>query len=192
MHELTIWRHPKPRAVEGLCVGQTDALVDRRKSKRLAHRIRAKARRDGAARSVVTSPLCRSADVGRWLARWGWRHRIDPRLGELDFGSWEGQRWDDIARREIDAWCDNFAAFEPGGGESTTALLARCAAFLRAPRDASIVVGHAGWISAALWWGKHPDRLPTADAWPAAVRYGETVRINPAECPAASASSPAG
>jgi alpha-ribazole phosphatase len=130
--------------------------------------------------------------VGRCLARWGWRHRIDPRLSELDFGSWQGRAWDGIERRDIDVWCENFATCEPGGGESTEALLMRCAAFITAPLDASIVVGHAGWISAALWLTRNHDRLPTADSWPPALRYGEAVRINPAECPAASASSQAG
>jgi alpha-ribazole phosphatase len=191
MHELTIWRHPKPRNVDGLCVGRMDVSVDRRKSKRLAHRVRAKARRDGAARIVITSQLSRSADVGRCLARWGWKHRIDRRLSELDFGSWQGRAWVDIERREIDLWCEKFVAYEPGGGESTTALLARCSAFLRAPLDASVIVCHAGWISAAIWLAKNHDSLPTAASWPAAVRYGEAVRINPGEYPTASASSQA-
>jgi alpha-ribazole phosphatase len=119
---------------------------------------------------VVTSPLRRAADVGRWLARWGWEHRIDARLSELDFGAWDGRRWDAIGPSAVDAWCAAFARHAPGGGETVDQLLQRCDAFLReAP---CCVVGHAGWISAALWMdaqGKDTD-VATAAQWPAAVR----------------------
>ncbi|WP_439112103.1 histidine phosphatase family protein, partial [Klebsiella variicola] len=71
----------------------TDLPVDRRKAKRLAHRIRAHARRHGLARVVVTSPRARAADVGRWLRRWGFRWQMDSGLAEMDFGAWDGRHW---------------------------------------------------------------------------------------------------
>ena len=105
MGGLNVWRHPKPEGVAGRCIGHTDVPVDRRKSKRLAHRIRAWARRHGAAHEVITSPLRRGADVGRWLARWGWRHRIDVRLIEVNFGRWDGQAWEAIGPTAVPcAW----------------------------------------------------------------------------------------
>ncbi|MEP7103048.1 MAG: histidine phosphatase family protein [Burkholderiales bacterium] len=191
MADLSVWRHPRPVAVEGLCIGRTDAPVDRRKSKRLAHRIRRWARRHGLARVVVTSPLRRGADVGRWLARWGWRHLVDKRLIELDFGAWDGEPWQEIPRVEIDAWCAAFEHRPPGGGETVASLLARCAAFI-ADAPAACIVGHAGWISAARWLSAAKGLSPQASSWPAAVDYGERVALTPAASPAASASSPAG
>ncbi len=192
MAGLSVWRHPRPRAAAGVCLGRRDVPVDRRKSKRLAHRIRAWARRRALPRTVVTSPLRRAADVGRWLARWGWRHRLDARLAELDVGAWDGQRWQDIPRAAIDAWCADFAAYRPGGGEPVAALLERCAAFLAEAAPTGIVVGHAGWISAALWLQRSGAAAPEAEAWPPAVRYGERVALTRAADPAASASSPGG
>jgi alpha-ribazole phosphatase len=179
MDTLTVWRHPKPRGVEGLCVGQLDVTVDRRKSKRLAHRIRAWSRRRGAPCVVLTSPSSRGADVGRWLSRWGWQHEIDERLLELDFGAWQGRAWPAIGREQIDAWCGNFAEYRPGGGESTAALLDRCRSFLAEARSARAVciVGHAGWISAALWLHRADDQPLDASSWPAAVRYGAMVEL---------------
>ena len=170
MAELTVWRHARPREVEGRCIGRTDVPVDRRKSKRLAHRIRTWARRHGAPRLVLTSPLQRGADVGRWLARWGWQHRLDARLLELDFGAWDGLDWAAIPVSRVDAWCADFAQHRPGGGESVAALLARCAAFIaEAPR--ACVVGHAGWISAALWLERSGAALPWAQTWPRPLGY---------------------
>ena len=176
MANLSVWRHPRPRAVEGLCIGRTDVPVDRRKSKRLAHRIRAWARRHGAPHVVITSPLRRGADAGRWLARWGWRHRLDARLLELDFGAWDGCRWDAIARAQIDAWCADFARYRPGGGEPVMALLDRCAAFI-AEAPGACIVGHAGWISAALWLGRSHRAPLEASTWPHAVGHGTRVQI---------------
>lgn len=174
-----VWRHPKPpaTAVAGRCIGRTDVGVDPRKAKRLAHRLRAWARRTGTPHVVITSPLRRGADVGRWLARWGWTHRIDARLSEMDFGAWDGQTWDAIGAAEVGAWCDDFAALRPGGGESVAALLDRCGAFLADQNDApgACIVGHAGWISAALWLQSDSADLPNAATWPGAVRYGVRV-----------------
>ena len=54
-------------------------------------------------------------------------HPSDPRLGELDFGSWEGVPWNDIAPRQLDAWAQQLAHYRPGGGENLHAMLQRVA-----------------------------------------------------------------
>jgi alpha-ribazole phosphatase len=161
---LYAWRHPRAIGAEGRCIGHTDLRVDARRAKRLAHRIRAEARRQGLPPIVLTSHLQRSLAVGRWLARWGWRHRVDPALAEMDFGCWDGCAWAAISRAEIDAWCADFLAYAPGGGESAAALLARVRAF--DPGPARIVVTHGGWLSAALWLAAHGERTPIAEEWP--------------------------
>lgn len=170
---LTVWRHPRPAAVVGRCIGRTEVPVDRRKAKRLAHRIRARARREGWPRVVVTSPLSRCADVGRWLACWGWQHRVDACLAELHFGDWDGKLWQDIAAADIEAWTLDFADHAPGGGESVRQLMARCRAFMAACGDGPMcVVGHAGWVNTARWVVAGRTEPGTAAEWPAALRYG--------------------
>ena len=177
---FAVWRHPLPQGVQGRCIGHTDVRVDQRKAKRLAHRMRRWARQHGAARAVITSGLERAACVGRMLARWGWRHRIDTRLNEMNFGDWDGLAWSLIGAGPVDAWCCDFAAHRPGAGESVAALLARCAAFLaEPPPDAAVcVVGHAGWISAAHWLQGGEVRAPSAAEWPAAVRYASLALLS--------------
>jgi alpha-ribazole phosphatase len=162
----------------GRCIGRTDLAVDPRRAKRLAHRIRALARREGLARVVWTSPLARARDVGRWLRRWGWRHRVDTRLCELDFGRWDGRPWQDIDRAEIDAWAADLALATPHGGESQAALQGRVRAFVGALEaeaaigGGTLVVGHAGWIIAL----RSLDTMLDAAAWPTPPRFGELVR----------------
>ena len=172
---LHAWRHPKTRATPGLCLGRTDVPVDPRKAKRLAHRIRTFARRNGLPRIVVTSPLSRCRDVGRWLARCGWRHEVDADLLELDFGSWDGRNWDSIPRHEVNAWCADFVDHAAGGGESVASLLQRVRRF--SPGHARLVVTHGGWLSAARWLATNETAPPDFTRWPPAPIYGERVSL---------------
>ncbi|NUZ06782.1 histidine phosphatase family protein [Piscinibacter koreensis] len=168
------WRHPRAEGGAGCCIGRTDLPVDPRKAKRLAHRIRAFARRARLPHIVVTSPLRRSCEVGCWLARWGWTHRVDPALAELDFGTWEGRGWASVPVQEIDAWCADFVHHAPGGGESLAALLRRVERF--EPAGACVVVTHGGWLSAAAWLTR--GAVPaTSERWPPPPSFGQRVAL---------------
>lgn len=175
--ELVIWRHPRPRDVAGRCIGRTDVRVDRRKAKRLAHAIRREARERGWPREVWTSTLQRSALVGELLAGWGWRHRCDPRLDELDFGAWDGRSWDEVAQHEVQAWCDDFAMHRPGAGESLVALFERCEAFLRERATIALMVGHAGWMQAAVRIAQGEGVPAHPQQWRIAPRYGARLHL---------------
>ncbi len=184
--ELRVWRHPRAIGAAGRCVGRSDLAVDPRRARRLAHRIRQAQRRSGAARVILTSDLSRAADVGRWLRRWGWTHRIDARLSEADFGRWDGRRWADIDAAESAGWTDDFATFRPGGGESVAMLRARVRALLDdAALAGSVVwaVGHAGWLSALRTLHREP---PRAVDWPAAIGHGKVLKVLPAPAPGTS------
>ncbi|CAM3756563.1 histidine phosphatase family protein [Roseateles saccharophilus] len=166
---FTIWRHPRPCGAAARCIGgRTDLAVDPRKAKRLAHRIRAHARRHGLPREVVTSPLARAADVGRWLRHWGFRWRVDAALAETDFGAWDGRPWADIPTAEFERWMQDFCGFDFDGGESLAALLRRASSW---QPPCALAVGHAGWITAWQWAAQRPGQLPTAATWPAPLGY---------------------
>lgn len=168
---LWVWRHSRPEGAAGRCIGAaTDLPVCARRAKRLARRIQQVARRQRLPHRVVTSPLRRCADVGRWLKRWGWQHTQDPGLLELDFGAWDGRSWAGIDKAEIDAWVADFAAYAPGGGEPLTGLMARVAGF---QTDAPFAVSHGGWMLARRWLDKHEAELPVAAVWPAPPAYSE-------------------
>lgn len=171
MPAFTIWRHPRPRGAEGRCIGaRTDLPVDPRKAKRVAHRIRAHARRQGLPREVVTSPLTRAAAVGRWLERWGFCWRVDPHLVEMDFGAWDGRAWSDIPPADFGRWMGDFCGFDFDGGEALDALLMRAKTW---QPPCALAVGHGGWINARCWRGG----APTPSNWPRPPAYGRPTSV---------------
>ncbi len=120
-----------------------------------------------AAYDWVSSPLARARETAELL---GARDlRTDPRLSEMNWGDWEGQRLADLRRDLGDAMADNEARgldFQPPGGESPRHLLARLTPWLAevaAAGRATLAITHNGVIRAlyarATGWpmtGKRP------------------------------------
>jgi alpha-ribazole phosphatase len=175
---IWIWRHPRPEGAAGRCIGAgTDLPVHWRRAKRLARRIQREARRARLPhRTVHTSPLRRCREVGAWLRRWGWIHHVDAALLELDFGQWDGKTWQAIGQAEVDAWCADFSAHAPGGGEALNTLLQR-AGHWSAEKAPALVIGHGGWMLARRWASECRPAPASAAEWPAAPRYGELWRL---------------
>ena len=174
---LYIWRHPKPIAANGFCIGQTDISVDKRKIKRLANKIQRFVRLHQLPKVIWVSPLQRSLKVGEILAPHGFQYHVAPELAEIDFGNWDGQPWAQIPKQEIDDWCDHFADFAPKGGESLQQLFNRAENWLNemaaqnSGQKPVLAVGHAGWINAASMIAARQEAPKIAADWPQAVNY---------------------
>jgi len=111
---------------------------------------------------IVTSPAARARDTASLLAQTLAAPvpcQIEPRLQELDFGAWEGQPWDAIARADLDAWAADLMGARPHGGESAAQVMARVSAWAGDVQTSGEacwwVVAHAGPIRmlAAHWLG---------------------------------------
>lgn len=117
-------RHPRPSIDAGICYGRLDVALASpagQDAEALAKRL-ASRRFD----EIVSSPLQRALRLacaaGTLL---GLPVRLEPRLQEIDFGSWEGVAWSAIAPHEIDAWAADPLGYSVGGGESVNELLCR-------------------------------------------------------------------
>jgi len=133
---IVLIRHPPVRAAPGTCYGRLDlALEDDAAIVPLAARLA------GFGGTVWTSPVRRCRLVAAAIGP----YRVDDRLQELDFGAWEGRRWDDMPRDALDRWAADPAGFAPPGGETGAALVARVTAFWRAlpPGDHGVIT-HGG------------------------------------------------
>ena len=168
---LILLRHGRPAGGEGLCYGRRD-LPPGDDPAALAARLDAEL---PALARIVTSPAARAAHLADAIAaRRSLTAEADPRLAEMDFGAWEGRRWADIPRAEIDAWAGDVMEARPHGGESVAMLAARIAPALAAlaagPRPA-LAVTHAGVIRAAL------AQAGQTGAWQAGIAFAGWVVI---------------
>ncbi len=177
---LYLVRHFAPTVAPGVCYGRTDLRVDPALQARALPALRARLPPDAP---VFSSPLQRCAMLAASLA--GEAVRYDARLMELDFGSWEMQPWDAIARSDIDAWAANVSHYRPGGGDSVADMALRVSAFydelLGLSLAHAIVVAHAGAMRllAARSRGLAPEAMAHEAAQrPHAIGYGEIMVLD--------------
>ena len=121
---ILLLRHTVPAIEPGRCYGSTDVPLDERTFAAELPEI-ARLLPDDAL--IVSSPLARCRRLADALNTRRGRGEvlIDRALRERSYGDWEGTRWDDIARAQIDAWRDNFLDYAPPHGESVLALQTR-------------------------------------------------------------------
>lgn len=164
-------RHPRVDAAPGLCYGRLDVVAGPGEAAEIARALGI----TPEGRRVVASPARRCRGLAEALAaRDGVALELDARLGELDFGAWEGRRWDDIDRRESDPWAANPVAVAPPGGETFAALMERVGAALGELGPGDLVVAHAGPIRAARMI---LEGASFAEVFAAPVPHAEPVRI---------------
>lgn len=148
---LTLIRHTRTDIAPGICYGQTDVDV--------AHSFAVEAAIVSGwlhpPDLIITSPLLRTYRLAEYLAT---QHRCElrshPGLMEINFGSWEGRVWSDIARSEIDAWSADVVHYTPPNGESAQQLMQRVQHMLQdlaqLPQRHIAIVAHGGSIRAVL------------------------------------------
>ena len=173
----TLWlvRHAQPLVAPGICYGATDLPADAAATRLCADDLALRLPRGCRVRS---SPLQRCTQLTEALIalRPDLQTSVDPRLAEMDFGCWEGWRWDAIPRAAIDAWTAQFGPWRFGGRESVQQLLDRVTRAwkeTRAVPGPSVWVTHAGVVRAALLLSRGTTVLTRSDQWPSdSVPYG--------------------
>ena len=169
--QVFLIRHPPPLIDAGVCYGRLD--IDCADPEPYAATLRP---RLPAGTVIVSSPLRRARRLAETLSP---AVRIDHRLCEINFGAWEGQHWNAIARHEIDAWAADVLGFVPPGGESVAMLHARAVDFASAlatePHAHVALVSHAGVLRALTghWRG-----LPAHEWTQLTFAYGELSLIH--------------
>ena len=192
---MTLWmvRHAQPLIAPGICYGQLDMPADVDATVACAQAL-FKVLPPGI--TVVTSPLQRCEQLAQALLALepDLTMKKDMRLQEMNFGAWEGQRWADIARAELDAWTADFDGYRVGGnGESVNTFMTRVAtAFDALPRaENTLWITHAGVIRAVRLIASGQRRLQRADQWPvAAPAYGQWCKLDVPPTSAATQKAP--
>lgn len=174
--KLWLVRHAQPLVAPGVCYGATDVAADTKATQESAHGL---AKALSADIAVISSPLQRCEQLTQVLRglRPDLAYEFDTRLQEMDFGQWEGRRWDAIARAELDGWTAAFNTWRCGGAESVGDFMARVGAVW----DRSVAlkqpvawITHAGVIRAATLLARGQRQIDDAGQWPTkAPAWGE-------------------
>ena len=173
---LILVRHPRPLCEPGICYGRLDLECDTGALNEAADGLGGLAQ--GA--RLFTSPARRAVALALRLSP---DAVVDSRLQELDFGDWEGRKWDEIGHQAIKTWADGLPASAPPKGEALTTMAARCAdwvAGLKLDDRPVVAITHAGPIRLirAMLRGE-----PLLTYFSAAVPYGEAIELEPAALP---------
>jgi len=130
-----------------------------------------------AVHQIISSPLKRCYRLASFIAR---ARQInittDPRLTEMNFGTWEGVAWDDVPRHELDVWAADFMQGKPHGGESVADMQARVSSAIAAYQSAEqtcLMVTHLGVIRCAL------AHTGYTQAYEYKLPYGHVVEFRP-------------
>ncbi|MEN9374377.1 MAG: hypothetical protein RIR79_1929 [Pseudomonadota bacterium] len=168
---MILIRHARPLIASGICYGALNVLADAESTQKAAMAL-AKNLPQGAI--IVHSPLQRCEQLMHALQafRPDLIAKPDCRLREMDFGIWEGKRWDEIPRTELEAWTDSFFTYRCGGGENVESFMARVAAAW--DENGEIWITHAGVIRAVMLLAQGKRQIHRADEWPqVGVGFGE-------------------
>lgn len=181
---LYLVRHPRPIVAANICYGSTDLAVAE-EDVALIHASLLPVLPKKAA--LFSSPLRRCRNLSISLAETLEYGALiyDARLVEMHFGDWEMRSWDDIPHADVNAWSNDMAGYQPGGGESVLQVAQRVRAF----RDElaslnvehAIVICHAGVIRllAACTHGlSAPEMARYVAQKPHKIGYGELLVVD--------------
>lgn len=171
--EIVLIRHTTPAISPGLIYGYTDVpLADSFTMELAAVRTKLPVTFD----VVYSSPSRRCVQLGEQLAP---VVRLDERLRELNFGTWEGQTWDTIDRQASELWMQDFVNRAPPGGESMRQMNERVMDFwlelIRQPHQHVGVVTHGGVIRLLV---AAQRQLPLASVFDIKVGYGDVITLH--------------
>jgi alpha-ribazole phosphatase len=166
--KLWLVRHARPLIEPGVCYGATDIAADAEATEVCAQAL-ARVLPEGV--RVMTSPLQRCTQLAQALQtlRPDLQATPDARLAEMNFGCWEGVRWDAIPKEAYAQWTADFGACRFGGRESVVTFMQRVAL---AQRDTEVEARETVWITHAgvarvmtlLMQGL--SSIERADQWP--------------------------
>ena len=179
--KLWLVRHAQPLVGPGVCYGASDLLADGQSTLEAAQALANELPRG---LSVMCSPLKRCTQLARAVLELRPDLMVlpDPRLKEMDFGHWEGHRWDAIPAAELRRWSDNFGTWRFGGVESVQDVMARVAAAWDETAAAgadTVWITHAGVMRAATLLAQGLRQVTTASQWPnEALVFGKAISLS--------------
>lgn len=171
MVKYYLMRHPPVKVRDGLCYGQLDVPLSDSVAP-WVELIRSRICLENT--QVITSDLQRC----RLLAEALGRFQISHLLRELNFGTWEGQLWQDLPRHETERWTEDVYLRRPPQGESFADVIKRAIEVtnkLEETNRPALLITHAGFMRAFLV-GVGLMSIKTALAF--RIAFGEILEVS--------------
>lgn len=137
-------RHPPLIDMQGICYGTLDVRIADAVLMQYSDQLK----KQLPLLPVISSPLQRCFALAQAIASNAIK---DDHLIEMNFGDWQGQRWDSIDRSALDDWAKNVTRFRAPNGENFIDVIARLGDFLNQLKVPHILITHAGVIRAAYY-----------------------------------------
>lgn len=170
--EIYLIRHTETVCEKGICYGQSDVEL---RLPYMDHFQEIKKQLPEKA-LFYSSPLQRCTILANFLSSSD--YTVDKRLMEMDFGSWEMKKWDEIPSDEVDPWMKDFVTVKVPQGESFVDLYNRVLTFMDGQLIHEelpiVIVTHAGVIRSFLCKIMH---LELKDAFSNSVEFGQVIKV---------------
>lgn len=176
--DIYLIRHTQTASDPGLCYGQSDIALADSFPDEMAD-LHNKLPEFDEDCKVFSSPLTRCLQLAETFSD---EVISDARLQELNFGDWEGKRFDDIEADALQHWTDNFVTAAPPNGENFEDLYRRAGDFwqdlLALDAEQVLVITHAGVIRALL---ARALNLPLANSFQLRIDSGSVHKLRQAD-----------
>lgn len=173
--EVILVRHTTPDIAKGICYGQADIKVATTFEEEVSNILKKVPVNDPEV-TYYSSPLQRCKLLAKKLSA---NVIFDNRLKELDFGDWELQKWNDIDKKELDIWMNDFVKTPAKNGESYIDLHNRTTDFLTELTTKNhqkvVLVTHAG-VMRSLW--AYMNEIPLEKSFELKLNYGDTLTLH--------------
>ena len=171
--EIFVIRHTQV-AVKNICYGQTNVpLADTFAEEAAKYKNDLPDNFD----AVFCSPSARCKELSKTL-NYG-NVIFENAIIEMNFGDWEGKKWNDIEQAQLDVWMNNFVSEKPPNGENLLELFERVKLFLDNLRqqkfDQVLLITHAGVIR-CIW--AYILEIPLQNIFKLPVGHGEIFICN--------------
>ncbi len=169
--EVYVVRHTPVAVEKGICYGQSDVETGA-DFEAIYDQIRQQLPDD--LEKVYCSPLSRCRLLAEKLAYPTIEY--DPALLEMNFGDWEGMKWDDIDQKQLQEWMQDFVSIRAPSGENLTEVSHRVSQFLNRlrtlPHQKVLLVTHSGVIRCIWAYLLH---IPLTNVFRFPVGFGEVM-----------------
>ena len=171
--ELFVIRHTEVNNPENLCYGNYDIPLMKdfnKKSKQIFQNL------PSDLDQIYTSPSKRCVDL---LNSQNKNFITIKELQELNFGDWEGKKWDEINQNDLNYWMENFVNTPPQNGENMIQLFDRTIEFTYKLLDLNfkkvLFVTHSGVIRSLL---SEALKIKLDQIFDISVRFDEIYRFS--------------